>query len=283
MKQSIKISIIVFTAIAIVALLFYFTKRIERAEEIMIRPQSFQKYIENRVDKDIKGKPYKEAKIAFYDLMEEIQTEAFVWLNDSTRALTDENAMKCRKMAFYSYAPIFSNYGNSYFEQQSWTIKEADAIRDEANALRAYNFAENGTSLSEDLGIIVKIVTEYHEAIAVVNSASQCGTVDAANKVIANAKKYKHDPLTNNKKLQTELNNVPNVAKESLANKLIANASNIINKKCDYADYPKWYEAYTNMVSAIEKYENAFGNNAKLTAKKTQLDQADEDALNCYD
>ena len=283
MKQSLKIGIIVFAAIAIVGLLFYFTKKIDNAQVEKIVPQSFVKYIEQRADKEVKDKPFDEAKASFYQLIGEINTESFVWLNDTTKALTDESLRKCKRIAFYAYAPIFAAQGIGYFNQQSWTIKDADAFRDEANALLAYGIAESGTQVKSDLDQIVKNVKEYHEALGVVSGASQCGSVDAVNKAISNAKKYRHDPLTNNKKLLADLTDVPSVAKEALANKIAARADAIIAKKCNYADYPQWFDAKEQAVNAIEEYEKAFGKVTKLSNERTKLEQADEEALDCYD
>lgn len=283
MKQSIKISIIVFTAIAIVGLLFYFTKKIDNAKIEKIEPQSFVKYVEQQANKEVKDKPFEEAKSSFYKLIGEINTEAFVWLNDSTQALTDESVLKCKRIAFYAYAPIFTAHGIEYFNQQSWTTRDADALREEANALLSYGIAESGTQVKADLDQIVKNTKEYHEALGVVSSASQCGTVDAVNKAISNAKKYKHDPLTNNKKLLADLNNVPNTAKDGLANRIVGRGDGIIARKCSYSDYTQWYEAYQQVIGAVDEYERAFGKIDKLTREKTKLEEADEEALECYD
>lgn len=283
MKQSIKISIIVFTAIAIVGLLFYFTKKIDNAKIEKIEPQSFVKYVEQQANKEVKDKPFEEAKSSFYKLIGEINTEAFVWLNDSTQALTDESVLKCKRIAFYAYAPIFTAHGIEYFNQQSWTTRDADALREEANALLSYGIAESGTRVKADLDQIVKNTKEYHEALGVVSSASQCGTVDAVNKAISNAKKYKHDPLTNNKKLLADLNNVPNTAKDGLANRIVGRGDGIIARKCSYSDYTQWYEAYQQVIGAVDEYERAFGKIDKLTREKTKLEEADEEALECYD
>lgn len=283
MKQSIKISLIALTAIAIIGLLFYFTKKIDNAEVEMIKPQNFVKYIEQEVEKEVKDKPYEEAKASFHKLIGEINTEEFAWLNDTTKALPEDNAMKCKRICFYEYAPIFTTHGIDYFNQQSWTIQEADALRVEANYLLAYGIAENGTQVKSDLDQIVKNVREYHEALGVVGSASQCGSVDAVNKTISNAKKYKHEPLTNNKKLLADLNNVPNTAKDGLANRIVGRGDGIIARKCSYPAYAQWYEAYQQVIGSIDEYEDAFGKVTKLTTERTKLEQADEDALDCYD
>lgn len=283
MKQSIKIGLIVFTAIAIVGLLFYFTKKIDNAEIERIEPQSFVKYIEHRVNEEVRDKPFEQASLAFYELIGEINTESFVWLNDSVKALSASNIDKCRRQAFYAYAPIFISHGNAYFNKQSWMTQEADAIRDEANLLLGFNIVERGTQVKNDLDQLVKNVKEYHEALAVVKKAPQCGTIDEVNKSISNAKKYKHEPLTNNRKLQADLKEVPTVAKDALVSKLISRSSSLISRKCSYRDYTQWYEAYKNMVGEIEAYESAFGKTQRLTSEKTRLEQADEVALNCYD
>lgn len=283
MKQSIKIGIIVFAAIAIVGLLFYFTKKIDNAEVEKIEPQNFVKYVEQQANKEVKDKPFEEAKISFYKLIGEINTEAFVWLNDTTKALTDESIQKCKRIAFYAYSPIFTTHGAEYFNQQSWTIRDADALREEANALLSYGIAESGTQVKSDLDQIVKNVKEYHEALGIVSSASQCGSVEAVNKAVSNAKKYKHDPLTNNKKLLTGLNNVPSTAKDGLANRIVGRGDGIIARKCSYPDYTQWYEAYQQVIGAIDEYERAFGKIEKLTRERTKLEEADEEALDCYD
>lgn len=283
MKESIKIGIIVLTAIAIVGLLFYFTKKIDNAEVEKIEPQNFVKYVEQQTNKEVRDKPFEEAKAAFYKLIGEINTESFVWLNDSTKALTDDNILKCKRIGFYEYAPIFTAHGIAYFNQQSWTLQAADALRDEAKTLLSYGIAENGTQVKSDLDQIIKNVKEYHEALGVVNSASQCGSVDAVNKAISNAKKYKHEPLTNNKKLLTDLNNVPSTAKDGLANRIVGRGDGIISRKCNYSDYAQWYEAYQQVIGSIDEYEKAFGKIDKLTKERTKLDQADEEALECYD
>lgn len=285
MKQSIKIGLIVIAAIAIVALLFFFTKRIQNINVERIVPQSFQKYIENRVNNEIKGKPYNEARLAFYDLIGEIKTESFVWLNDSTRALSDDNAVKCRKTAFYAYAPVFSDQCKSYFEQQSWTSHDADALNEEADALLAYGFAAGGTDLKNDLEKVVKTVREYHEALAVISSASGCGTVEAVNSVISKSRKYYHDPLDNNKKLISDLNHVPVVAKESLANRLVSRANTIINRPDSYYQnqYTNYFDEYDSWMKDKTKYEQAFGANTKLANAKTNLEQDEAGRINRMD
>ena len=283
MKQSIKIIIIVLTALAIVGLLFYFTKKIDNAEVERIVPQNFVKYIEQRVIKEVDNQPFNEAKSSFYELIGEINTESFVWLNDSTKALTNEETSKCKRIAFYAYAPIFAVNGIDYFERQLWTTRDADAFRDEAKALLAYNIAESGTQVKTDLEQIVKNVKEYHEALGVIGSASRCETVDAVNKAISNAKKYKHAPLTNNKQLMTDLNNVPSVAKDGLANRIVGRGDGIIARKCNYPTYAKWYEVYQQVIGSIDEYEKAFGNVTKLTTERSNLELADEEALDCYD
>lgn len=283
MKQSIKIGLIAFTAIAIAVLLFYFTKKIDNAEVEKITPQSFVNYVEQRTNDEIADKPYEEAKNPFYQLMGEINTESFVWVSDSTKALTEREVAKCKQMAFYAYAPIFSSYGIAYFERQSWTMNEAVAIRDEAKLMLSYNIAENDTQLKADLDQIVKNVKDYHMALVVINNAGSCSSVEEVSNTIANAKKYKHAPLTNNKKLVADLNNVPNVAKEGLAERIVGRVNGIIARKCNYSEYSRWYEAKEQSVNAIEEYEDAFGKVTKLTDAKKRLEQADEEALDCYD
>ena len=283
MKQSIKLSLIAITAISIVGLLFYFTKKIDNAEVERIVPQNFVKYIEQRVIKEVDNQPFNEAKSSFYALIGEINTESFVWLNDSTKALTEEESLKCKRIAFYAYAPIFTVNGIEYFERQSWTTRDADAYRDEAKALLAYNIAESGTQVKSDLEQIVKNVKEYHEALGVVSSASQCWSVDAVNRVISNAKKYEHAPLTNNRTLMTNLNNVPSVAKDGLANRIASRGDEIIARKCNYSTYTQWYEDYQLVIGSIDEYENTFGKVTQLTTERTKLEQADEEALDCYD
>lgn len=283
MKNTIKVIIIIAAALAIVGLLYYFTKKIDNAEVEKIEPQNFVKYVEQQANKEIKDKPFEEAKKSFYKLIGEINTEAFVWLNDSTKALTDESILKCKRIAFYAYAPIFTANGIEYFNQQSWTIKDADAFREEANALLAYGIAESGTQVKVDLDQIVKNTREYHETLGVISSASRCTTVEAVKTVVSNANKYKHNPLTNNKELIADLNNVPSVAKESLANRIVSRANDVIARNCGYTDYAQWYEDYQLMIGKIEEYEHVFGTVSNLSNARTQLEQADEVALDCYD
>ena len=283
MKNTIKVIIIIAAALAIVGLLFYFTKKIDNAEVEKIAPQSFVKYVEQQANKEVKDKPFEEAKSSFYKLIGEINTEAFVWLNDSTKALTDESILKCKRIAFYAYAPIFTANGIEYFNQQSWTLKDADALKDEANVLLAYGIAENGTPVKTELDQIVKNTKEYHEAMGVVGSASNCTTVEAVKKVISNANKYKHNPLKNNRKLMDDLNAVPDLAKDGLSNRIVSRVSNLIARSCNFDEYSQWYEEYQLMIGVIEEYEQAFGTVSKLSDSRTKLEQADEEALDCYD
>jgi len=280
MKQSIKISIIVITAIAIVGLLFYFTKKIDNAEIETIEPQNFLKYIEARVNNEVADKPFDSAKIAFYSIIGEINTEAFIKTGNGSSVLTTEDTDKCKRMAFYAYAPIFAAHGLDYFN--SWVNSGADPLRTEANSLLAYGIAEDGTQIKQDLNQIVKIVNEYHEALRVISSASSCTTIEAVNKAINGHKRYMHAPLTNNRNLKTELNNVPNKAKESLVNYILRKANVVIANKYKYDSYAKWYEDYDAKISEIDQYEKAFGKAELLTSKKSDLEQADEDALNYY-
>ena len=283
MKETIKIGLIVLTAAVIVGLLYYFTDKITVAGTVRIDTTPFAEYVEQSVSQGIVDKPYAEAKDSFYKLMDELQTESFVWLNDSTRALAKEDSVKCVKMAFYAYAPIFASYGLLYFNNSSWNTQETDAILDEANNLLAYQIAEVGSQVKTDLYQIVNNVNDYHKALIIVKNASLCGSVAAVNKSIDDAKKHKHAPLSNNTMLQKDLNNVPNMAKEALVNKLIARSTFLINNKYNQENYQKWFELYDNLISDIEKYENAFEKNTKLTNEKEKLQYADVDALNYYD
>ena len=282
MKQSIKICIIVFAAIAIVGLLFYFTERIANIQIDKINPKSFVSYIEARVNKEIKDKPYEEAKASFYQLIGEINTESYIRLNDSTKALADNDSLKCKRICFYEYAPIFTAHGLAYFNQQSWTLQAADALRDEANTLLVYGIAEGGTQVKSDLDQIVKNVKEYHEALGVVSSASKCETVDDVNRSVASASKYKHSPLTNNKKLLAGLNNVPSVAKDGLVNKLVYRSNAIISRPDSYYHnlYTEYFEDYNSWMEKKTAFENAFGANSKLTNAKSNLEQDEEGRIN---
>lgn len=283
MKDTVKIVLIVLTAAIIIGLLYYFTDKIEIAGAVKIVPKPFVEYVEQRVDQEVQDKPFDEAKVSFYELVDEINTESFVWLNDSTKALTPADSVKCLKLVFYAYAPIFASYGSAYFERSIWTKEMTNALRDEADALLAYQIAEGGSLVKNDLGQIVKNVKDYNDALNVIKNASFCESVDAVNASIANAKKYKHAPLSNNTMLQKDLNSVPNIAKEALANKLVARSTYLINNKYNQGSYQNWFELYDNLIIDIEKYENAFGSITKLTNEKERLQYADGDALDYYD
>ena len=79
------------------------------------------------------------------------------------------------------------------------------------------------------------------------------------------------------------MNNVPNTAKDGFANRIVGRGDGIISRKCNYSDYAQWYEAYQQVIGSIDEYEKAFGKVTKLTIERTKLEQADEDALDCYD
>lgn len=283
MKDTVKIVLIVLTAMIIVGLLYYFTDKIEVAEAVKIVPKPFVDYVEQRVKQEVRDKPFNEAKASFYELIDEINTESFVWLNDSTRALTQADSVKCLKSAFYAYAPVFASNGISYFEKSSWTTQEADEISDEASTLLAYQIAEVGSQVKTELYQIVKNVEDYHNALGVVKNATICGTVDAVNKCIANAKKYKQAPFTNNHKLMTDLNEVPEIAKKALSVKLVARANSLVNSACDFNTYREWNDTLSKINKSIEEYVNAFGKIQKLDDAKSKLVEADETALDCLD
>lgn len=285
MRQTIKIVLIALVAVAIVALLFFFTRRISDFDGGTIAPKPFLKYVEGRTNSEIIGKPYDEAKAAFDALIGEVETEAFITHNDSLSMLSASEKLKCEKVLFFGYAPIFADYGKGYFQQNTWADEKVNAIKQEAERLKAFDIAQSGTELLDGLDYIGQVVKNYTNAKSVIYRASYCTTIDAVRNIIASANALKKEPLTNNTSLIASLNNVPRIAKEALAGQLVRNASGVIQKYMDgfYRDYASWYSDFVATKKSIEEYESAFGQTQILTLAKKNLMDADDVALDSFD
>lgn len=279
MKKSIKIALIAIVAIGIIAAIAYFAQGIGSGVTTVIATTDFEKQVQDSVNKNIKGKDFSSARIAFNSILAEINTEASITLGDGKRSLSSSEVAKSKQIAFYEYAPIFTEYGTKYFTRSSWDDNTLKDLKGEAVTLSQLKIAETGTDVDRDLKSIIKNVDEYYAAWRVANSASRCTSVNAIASYKTQANNYLHSPLTNNASLNSALKNAESAAKSSVIRSISGYCNHIANSYAHYGNYESFYSAYTNGISRINEYKNKYGMPSVLAGAKSKLDQADKNAL----
>lgn len=282
MKKIIKIVLIAIVFIGIVSAITYFFGGISNSKEEIITSTDFEKHIKERVYNEIKGKEYVEATSGFSGVNSEINTEGSITLADGSYNLSSEEQVKCRKIAFYAYAPIFVEYATAYFKKSSWN-DEINGLRAKAQNLLNVGIAEEGTDVSKKLYWTINTVNNYYGAWKVVNSANYCTSAAGVERVKVNVRKYKKRPFTNNASLLSGLNNAYNNAKSAYARYIISCCSHVANSYANYDSYPHFYSAYDQAVSLISDYTNKYGGKGLFSSVKSQLNSADQNAMGYYD
>lgn len=111
--------------------------------------QNIQSQFEERVKAEIEGKDVREAKIAFDQMLDELNS-GHVILNGETREISDKDAKKCREKAFNAYVNIFLKYATNAIEKGH----ELDFVSEEAN--RLLNYAQKGGNTETKLKNIIR-------------------------------------------------------------------------------------------------------------------------------
>ena len=282
MKKIIKISLIAVVAIGIITAIFYSTQAVEICGDEPIATTSFEKRIQDRSEKEINNKPYADAKLGFNSILQEINTEASIILGDGSKNLSNEETIKSKKIIFYDYAPIFTEYGTSYFNRSSWDDATLKSLQNEAQTLQNMKIAESKTKVSSGLALIISTVNDYYAAWNVAKSASSCSSISAIKSVVTSANKYKKKPLTNNASLAAALNSVETTAKSSVVRNIVQYCSGVANRSKSHSNYASWLSTYESACERIAEYKKAYGNHNELQKARDTLDNADSDALDYY-
>lgn len=282
MKKGIKITLIAIVAIGIIATIAIFTSNITSGPNDKIVVGDFKNHIQERVDNEIKGKEFHAAQAGYQSIMAEINTEASIILGNGLRNLSVEDEKACKQAAFYEYAPIFADYGTNYFTRSSWDESTINTLKSEATELLGMSIAEAKTDVDKDLKAIINNVNDYYAAWKVANSASRCTSVSTIPSYKSQASKYLHSPLTNNASLSSALKNVEQQAKNSVVRIIAGSCNSVAHNYAHYGSYTAFYSAYNNALSRINDYKSKYGMPAALSQAKSNMDSADEKALNYY-
>ena len=282
MKKSIKIALIAIVAIGIVAAIAYFAQSIGSGVTKVIATTDFEKQVQDSANKNIKGKDFPSARIAFNSILAEINTEASITLGDGKKSLSSSEVAKSKQIVFYEYAPIFTDYGTKYFTRSSWDDNTLKDLKGEATTLLQLKIAETGTDVDRDLKSIIKNVDEYYAAWKVANAASRCTSVSAIASYKTQANNYLHSPLTNNASLSSALRNAEAAAKNSVVRNIAGYCNHIASSYTHYGSYAAFYSAYNSGLNRINEYKNKYGMPSQLNSAKSSLNAADSRALSYY-
>ena len=280
--KAFKIILIAIVVIGIAFFAFYYAKILGENDTAPIAVTSFEKSIQNMTDTKVKGKDFASAQSGFQSIMQEIDTEASIVLADGKRNLKDSEVEKAKKILFYEYAPIFTEYGINYFERDFWDESTLNSIRKEALTLQNMKLIESGTRMLRDLNKIVSTIDDYFEAWRIAKSASRCTSVLDISKLKDNARKYNYRPLVNNSELASALNSIESTAKESVIQHIVNHCNSIASGFRNYRDYIGWTAAYNSACTDIDEYKSAYGYPQELKDVRSLLDDTDSEALAYY-
>ena len=247
-----------------------------------IATSSFEKRIQNRCESEITGKPYAEARVGFLSILQEINTEASITLGNDQKKLSDEETLKSKKIIFYEYAPIFTEFGTNYFNRSSWDDATIKSLQNEALTLQNMKIAEPKTDVSKGLATIISTVNDYYAAWGVAKGASSCSSISAISAIVSSANKYKRKPLTNNASLAAALNSVESNAKGAVVRNIVVYCNGVASRNKSHSNYASWMTTYENACNRINEYKGAYGYPSELQHARATLDNADSDALDYY-
>lgn len=282
MKNIIKIILIAFAVAGIGVAIFFFCHNIDNGKEEVIATSNFEKTIQTRVSNEITGKPYNEATTGYDAIISSIKTEASITLGDGTANLSREEQQKCEKMAFYAYAPIFTQYATQYFHHSTWNESEMELLKSKSNYLLSANIAESGTDVARSLNSVVANINDYYAAKSLIASAKHCTSASAVDNIRNKVGNYKRPPLTNNTSLASGLNNAPNEAKNSYGQYVIHQCNSIASRYRSYGSYPAWYSEYERAYNLIKEYTNKYGSEGMFSAVQSSLESSDRNAMDYY-
>lgn len=112
---------------------------------------SIQTQFAERVHEEIEGKKYDEAKVAFNQMLSELDFGR-VTLNGTTREISETDVKECQKKAFTQYVSIFIRYANEQIEKGS----NLASINEEAERLLSLNIAEKNGKTEKGLKRIIR-------------------------------------------------------------------------------------------------------------------------------
>ncbi len=299
-KQIIKIVLPSLAIIGIVVAIIYFVKGLDVPPEGETAT-SYEMKINDRVESEVKDKSYREAKSAFDDILADINTEASITLSDGRPNLSDAEVLKCRKILFYEYVPIFNSYAKSYFNGHTWDEKTINSIKQEATLLMSMNIAEHNSPDYNALEDAIKVVNDYFVAKSLVSKAASCKTDDDVNSLKAKVNSYRRAPLNNNSSLMSQLGGVERTAREAVAkykekererqssdasrsdvSDAISQANRVANGYRSYGSYDRFYAAYQQAKDRLNAIKRQHGGTPQVNSAMSQLDKADDYAQDYY-
>lgn len=300
-KQIIKIVLPSLAVIGIVVAVIYFIQGIKVPPPDDMVTTTYEKKISDRVESDVKDKSYSEAKYAFDDILADINTEASITLSDGRPNLPDEEVLKCRKILFYEYVPIFNSYAKSYFNGHSWDEKTINSIKQEATLLKSMNIAESNSPDYNALEDAIKVVNDYFAAKSLVSKAASCKTDEDVNSLKAKVNSYRRAPLNNNSSLMSQLGGVERTAREAVArykekererqsaddsrsasSDAISQANRVASGYRSYGSYDRFYAAYQQAKDRLNAVKRQHGSTSQINSAISQLDKADDYAQDYY-
>ena len=281
MNKIIKIALLSLVIIGIVSVIIYFINGPgDPPKKQTIASTPFEKEIDSKIKAEIEGKDYETASKAFYQILEEIETEASIVNSDGSKQLSENEVKNCKENAFVSYEPIFERYQSEYFNRSSWSESELSALKSRAQELLSMDIAQD--EAKRTIQKVINNVNDYHSAWSVVKSARSCSSVSAINALKSKVANYNHAPLTNNASLRAGLNSAYNDAKNALAGNIKAYCTKVAQGYKSYGNYERFYAAEESALSRISEYERAFGSGS-FGQVKSMLNQADQNAMDYYD
>lgn len=280
MNKGIKIGLIAFAALILIAVVVLSIKGLSGGGDTIIASTPFEKKVQERVEKEITDKDYAAAQSGFNSIMSFVDTETTITLANGQKNVNPEEAANVRAMVFGAYAPIVINRANQIFNGSVWTDADVNAIESEAKRLRGFNVGS--TDLTTQLDNIQRIAADYRAAWQVANSAKSCSSVDNIATLSAKADGFKKAPLSNCKSLVQALESVPGNARAAVQSSLYSKAVNIYNKRCGYGSYSSLESAVNTTRAGINSYITKYGGTDKTSSALGYLNSALSEGYDCY-
>jgi hypothetical protein len=282
MKKKVKIALIAVVIIGIILAIVLFVHKIIDGGSLIIKDPSIEQKIQSRVNKEIKGQEYPIAQRGFYSILDDIYTEQSITLGTGEKNLDDEEILKSLQIAFYEYAPIFTEYGKSYFMESSWNKTILKKLREEAITLLNLKIVEESSAVDVDIRSIVQNVDDYRSAWSIVRSANNCTTIADIDNVKSKANQYLKDPLINNTKLVSAIHGVEINARSAVVRSITKSCAYICVYYEDYPSYASFNEAYEYVCALIEGYEQRYGYESELQQAREKLRKAKGNAYSHF-
>lgn len=256
MRKALKIGLIAFAALGIVTLIWLTLLFHDNdIKKVTVNDSYFTAQIKTQAENEIvDGSSFSDIMRAYNTMMQEVGDAAYLENIDA------REASNCRKLLAYGYAPKLNEYAKECFNNSEWNVDVINTLRHEAqNIINASILPDDSHDLPK-LQYIIKTVNDYHAAVAA-SHVGNCTTVAAARAAIARASSFKRTPLTNCRSLVAALDAVPQKAKASLVQSIVA-ACQRRGVNCDA------------LIERIDDYEQAFGYNSQLSQEKQRLLEA---------